>query len=31
MSDEEFASVWDAIEDTAANAEKMKLRFVLIV
>jgi len=26
MSDEQFASIWDAIEDTPAEAENMKLR-----
>ncbi|HEX4765920.1 MAG TPA: XRE family transcriptional regulator [Lichenihabitans sp.] len=26
MSDERFASVWDAIEETPARAENMKLR-----
>jgi len=31
MSDEEFASVWDAIEDTTAEAENMKLRSALMM
>jgi len=31
MSDEEFASVWDAIEDTPAEAENMKLRSALMM
>ena len=31
MSNEVFASVWDAIEDTAAEAENMKLRSVLMM
>jgi len=31
MSDEAFASVWDAIEDTPAEAENMKLRSALMV
>ncbi|RZU99564.1 helix-turn-helix domain-containing protein [Spiribacter vilamensis] len=31
MSDEAFDSVWDAIEDTAAEAEKMKLRSSLMM
>ena len=30
MSDQQFASVWDAIEDTPAEAENMKLRSILI-
>ncbi len=30
MSDETFASVWDAIEDTPAEAENMKLRSSLM-
>ena len=30
MSDQHFASVWDAIEDTPAEAENMKLRSVLM-
>jgi predicted XRE-type DNA-binding protein len=30
MSDKTFASVWDAIEDTPAEAENMKLRSVLM-
>jgi predicted XRE-type DNA-binding protein len=31
MSNEQFASVWDAIEDTPAGAENMKLRSVLMM
>ena len=31
MSDERFASVWDAIEDTPAQAENMKLRSALMM
>jgi predicted XRE-type DNA-binding protein len=31
MSDERFASVWDAIEDTHAGAENMKLRSALMM
>lgn len=31
MSDERFTSVWDAIEDTPAEAENMKLRSALIM
>jgi predicted XRE-type DNA-binding protein len=31
MSDERFASVWDAIEDTPAEAENMKLRSILMM
>jgi predicted XRE-type DNA-binding protein len=31
MSDERFASVWDAIEDTPAEAENMKLRSALMI
>lgn len=31
MSNETFASVWDAIEDTAAEAENMKLRSALMM
>jgi predicted XRE-type DNA-binding protein len=31
MSDETFASVWDAIEDTPAEAENMKLRSTLMM
>ncbi len=31
MSDESFASVWDAIEDTASEAENMKLRSGLMM
>lgn len=31
MSNERFASVWDAIEDTAEVAENMKLRSVLMM
>ena len=30
MSNERFASVWDAIEDTTEAAENMKLRSVLM-
>lgn len=30
MSNERFASVWDAIEDTPEAAENMKLRSVLL-
>lgn len=30
MSNQRFASVWDAIEDTPAEAENMRLRSVLI-
>jgi predicted XRE-type DNA-binding protein len=30
MKDERFDSVWDAIEDTPAEAENMKLRSVLM-
>ena len=30
MSNERFASVWDAIEDTPAQAENMKLRASLM-
>ncbi len=30
MSDQHFASVWDAIEDTPAEAENMKLRSILM-
>ncbi len=30
MSDEQFASVWDAIEDMPAEAETMKLRSILM-
>ncbi len=30
MSNQEFASVWDAIEDTPAEAENMKLRSILM-
>ena len=30
MSNERFASVWDAIEDTAEEAENMKLRSILM-
>lgn len=30
MSNERFSSVWDAIEDTAEEAENMKLRSVLM-
>jgi predicted XRE-type DNA-binding protein len=31
MSNERFASVWDAIEDTPAEAEDMKLRSKLMM
>jgi predicted XRE-type DNA-binding protein len=31
MSNERFASVWDAIENTPAEAENMKLRSVLMM
>jgi predicted XRE-type DNA-binding protein len=31
MSDQSFASVWDAIEDTPAEAENMKLRSTLMM
>jgi predicted XRE-type DNA-binding protein len=31
MSAERFASVWDAIEDTPAQAENMKLRSALML
>ena len=31
MSNQRFASVWDAIEDTAAGAENMKLRSALMI
>ncbi len=31
MSSETFESVWDAIEDTVAEAENMKLRSTLIM
>ncbi|CDX40726.1 Xre family transcriptional regulator [Mesorhizobium plurifarium] len=31
MSNETFASVWDAIEDTPAEAENMKLRSTLMM
>ena len=31
MSHERFANVWDAIEDTAAQAENMKLRSTLMM
>lgn len=31
MSDDTFASVWDAIEDTPAEAENMKLRSELMM
>jgi predicted XRE-type DNA-binding protein len=31
MSDERFASVWDAIEDTPAAAENLKLRSALMI
>ena len=31
MSDESFASVWDAIEDTPAAAENLRLRSALMI
>ena len=31
MSDEQFSNVWDAIEDTPAEAENMKLRSALMM
>jgi predicted XRE-type DNA-binding protein len=31
MSNERFASVWDAIEDTPAQAENMRLRSTLMM
>jgi predicted XRE-type DNA-binding protein len=31
MSKKRYASVWDAIEDTAAEAENMKLRSALMI
>ncbi len=31
MSNRRFASVWDAIEDTPARAENMKLRSALMI
>jgi predicted XRE-type DNA-binding protein len=31
MSGDRFASVWDAIEDTPAEAENMKLRSALMI
>lgn len=31
MTKESFTSVWDAIEDTPAEAENMKLRSVLMI
>jgi predicted XRE-type DNA-binding protein len=31
MSNEQFASVWDAIEDTPAGAENIKLRSALMM
>jgi predicted XRE-type DNA-binding protein len=31
MSDETFTSVWDAIEDTPAEAENMKLRSAMMI
>jgi predicted XRE-type DNA-binding protein len=31
MSNEQFASVWDAVEDTPAEAENMKLRSALMM
>lgn len=31
MTEQRFASVWDAIEDTPAEAENMKMRSMLMV
>jgi predicted XRE-type DNA-binding protein len=31
MSDERFSSVWDALEDTPAAAENLKLRSALMI
>jgi predicted XRE-type DNA-binding protein len=31
MSNERFASVWDAVEETPAHAENMKLRSALMI
>jgi len=31
MSNEEFATIWDAIEDSPAEAENMKLRSALMM
>jgi predicted XRE-type DNA-binding protein len=31
MSNERFASVWDAVEDTAEDAENLKLRSMLMI
>jgi predicted XRE-type DNA-binding protein len=31
MSNERFASVWDAVEETPAQAENMKLRSALMI
>lgn len=31
MTNEHFASVWDAIEDTPAEAENMRLRSTLVI
>ena len=31
MSNKQFASIWDAIEDTPAEAENMKLRSALMM
>jgi predicted XRE-type DNA-binding protein len=31
MSNEQFSSVWDAIEDTPAEAENMKIRSALMM
>jgi len=31
MSNDSFANVWDAIEDTPAEAENMKLRSALMM
>ena len=31
MNDKRFANIWDAIEDTPAQAENMKLRSALMI
>jgi predicted XRE-type DNA-binding protein len=31
MTDEQFASIWDAIEDTPSEAARMKLRSALMI
>ncbi len=31
MSNERFANVWDAVEDTPAQAENMRLRSLLMM